>query len=769
MPSRFVYRYPNTLFTAYQGMLYTTLLLCPFSLQAQQVVLKPNSIISKATIFRPGTYTLEDRDLPMLVVRGQNFTLDLRNVRIRGAYHNRGIGIYIVHSHNITIRHANVAGCLYGILIENCRSIRILDSDLSHNGCPKVGTIIDESGNQPQDQWGAGILVRNSAYCSISNSIAQYAWDGIDLVRSQNCILTNCALSYNNNWGIHLWQASHNIIRNNRAIWCTTGAGQLYQALGGWSTLDSAGICLEHASSNNLVEGNDFRFGGDGIFVRANEGPLVPGHTVPPRFSSDNNCFRNNDCSFSPNNAIEVDLVANTIIEQNNCSNSNYGLWLGYSRNTKVRGNECINDTTRAVEIENGQNILLEGNVFGFDVPKQDTPLVYLRQNGRDSVPSGPYRITGNLFYGARTPLKLLNTQADLFHNFFCLPSQFSVVSPTSYIEADPLSHYQNRDPVVYSEDDRATLPPLPYKLQVGKPLLLSNLHLRLPLVVPVVELNGIPLWVKAYRKDHLKLEIPTDFWDRPHASSADLRLFDGYGWSHIARIAVDYPASTSDIQMVMPNPMHPGDIVTLEGRHLGRGRLRVNGKIVWPIAHMGSSIRFQLPYTILTSRGLNLLLERQGEYLTPPLSLFVEVLPQNVPHLIEVRFEPKTLHVGELLKVTFVLKNNLPVAAPLMQAPKPGFVYNENQSWQQAGYEEEVGTLELAVTSDHPGDLPPGLWPYRFGFGQATLPAHQTLEVKGFIRVQTPGTHLYRAGLVVAGERFIDDGVFPTQITVLP
>jgi parallel beta-helix repeat protein len=769
MSIRLVHLHHNAALTAYRGILFTILLLCPPSLKAQQVVLKPNAVVSKTTHFRPGTYTLQDHDLSMLVVRGHDFTLDLRNIRIRGAYHNHGIGIHIVHARNITIRHANVAGCLYGILIENSRSIRILDSTLSHNGCPRVGTVIDESGNKPQDQWGAGILVRNSEYCSISNSQAQYAWDGIDLVSAQNCTITNCDLSYNNNWGIHLWNAGHNIILKNHAIWCTTGAGQLYQALGGWSTLDSAGICLEHASNNNLVEDNDFRFGGDGIFVRANEGPLVPGRTVPPRFSSDNNCFRNNDCSFSPNNAIEVDLVANTIIEENNCSNSNYGLWLGYSRNTKVLGNECINDTTRAVEIENGQNILFRNNVFGFDAPRQDTPLVYLRQNGRDSIPSGPYYLTDNLFYGAKTPLKLLNTQAELSHNFFCLPSQFSAASPTSCIETDTLSHYTNRDPSVYAEDNRATLPTLPRTLQVGRPLVLSHLHLRLPLVAPVVELNGIPLWITAHDKDHLKLEIPTDFWSRPHATTADLRLFDGYGWSHTVQIAVHYPAGTSTIQKVMPNQIHPGDIVTLQGRHLDRGRLQINGKTMLPVARSEAFIRFRLPYTILTSRGLNLLLEHQGEYLTPPLSLFVEVLPQNVPHLLEVRFEPQTLHVGELLKVTFVLKNNLPVDVPLMKAPKPGFVYNENQSWQQAGYKEELGTLELAVTSDHPGDFPPGLWPYRFGFGQATLPAHQTLEVSGYIRVQTPGTHLYRAGLVVGGERFIDDGVFPTRITVLP
>src|SRR5262249_31689946 len=158
-----------------------------------------------------------------------------------------------------------------------------------------------------------------------------------------------------------------NVFRRNRAIWCTTGAGTLYQALTGWSTLDAQAVGIDHSSCDNLIEENDLRFGGDGVFIRANEGGIMPGSPVPPLHSSDRNILRRNDCSFSPNSAIEADFIEGTVIEDNNCSYSHYGLWLGWSRDSIVRGNICLNDTEHAIEIGNGQNGLIENNLFGFD------------------------------------------------------------------------------------------------------------------------------------------------------------------------------------------------------------------------------------------------------------------------------------------------------------------------------------------------------------------------------------------------------------------
>ena len=101
---------------------------------------------------------------------------------------------------------------------------------------------------------------------------------------------------------------------------------------------------IDHASCDNTIEANDLRFGGDGIFIRANEGPLTPDAIVPPKNASNRNVLKFNDCSSSPNNAIEADFVDDTVMEGNNCSDSHYGMWLGYSRRSN-RDREMFSST----------------------------------------------------------------------------------------------------------------------------------------------------------------------------------------------------------------------------------------------------------------------------------------------------------------------------------------------------------------------------------------------------------------------------------------
>jgi hypothetical protein len=139
------------------------------------------------------------------------------------------------------------------------------------------------------------------------------------------------------------------------------------------------------------------------------------------------------------------------------------------------------------------------------------------------------------------------------------------------------------------------------------------------------------------------------------------------------------------------------------------------------------------------------------------------------LPHLVTASFSPTTLHVGERLHVSFTVKNNLPYPAPLQQKPVPGSTYEERQAWSETGIQEQVGELHLRVTSDHPGDHHPGSWPWMFGFGKPRLAPGETITVTGEIRVETPGMHTFKVGLVAGGSRFIDDNAFPTRITVLP
>src|SRR5439155_21328778 len=99
------------------------------------------------------------------------------------------------------------------------------------------------------------------------------------------------------------------------------------------------------------------------------------------------------------------------------------------------------------------------------------------------------------------------------------------------------------------------------------------------------------------------------------------------------------------------------------------------------------------------------------------PVTFAVDVPRETQPHILAAAFSPTTLHVGEVLTVTFIVRNNLPAAAMLVTTPAPGFTYEEKQAGWEIGVREPPGTLHLRVTSDQPGPHDPGSWPWFFGF----------------------------------------------------
>ena len=55
--------------------------------------------------------------------------------------------------------------------------------------------VIDESGREPEDQHGGGILIRDSTACVVRQCRAQHQWDGIDVVRSHDNKITDSDFS----------------------------------------------------------------------------------------------------------------------------------------------------------------------------------------------------------------------------------------------------------------------------------------------------------------------------------------------------------------------------------------------------------------------------------------------------------------------------------------------------------------------------------------------------------------------------------------------
>lgn len=110
-------------------------------------------------------------------------------------------------------------------------------------------------------------------------------------------------------------------------------------------TADSAAILIEGGSCRNQVLRNDLRWSGDGLFVR----DLTQG-----ALSSDGNHIAHNDCSYSPNNAIEVVCSRDNVLEDNNASFSNCGMWLDFSQDLVIRANLVEQSECEGIHIESG-------------------------------------------------------------------------------------------------------------------------------------------------------------------------------------------------------------------------------------------------------------------------------------------------------------------------------------------------------------------------------------------------------------------------------
>jgi hypothetical protein len=199
---------------------------------------------------------------------------------------------------------------------------------------------------------------------------------------------------------------------------------------------------------------------------------------------------------------------------------------------------------------------------------------------------------------------------------------------------------------------------------------------------------------------------------------------------------------------------------------------LLLNGKSIPFNRESDRKLTFKTPPGLLIPMRFNLLYavgEGLKERWTAPVPWSARFPSEQMPHLVSARFPPTTLKAGDLLKIEYVLKNNLPHAAPLQTSPPPNKTWDEREAWYEAGIEEQRGTLHLRATSDQPGDHHPGTWPLLFGFDRKELAPGESVTVTGYVRVRTPGTFGFRVGLVYGGGRFIDDNAFPTKITVLP
>ena len=753
--------------------------------------------ITSSARLAPGEYHLTDPGYGAIEVVGKNIVLDCAGVKVEG--HGSGYGIRVHDSDNVTIKNLATTGFLWGVVVDRSTHVYIRGCTSSHNADLPTGTTIDASGREPQDTHGGGFLIRHSQHCQVTSCLAQREWDGLAVVSCQNNSFMGNDFGSVSNFGAHFWNSSHNTYLRNRSVWCVPGKGWIYQRDGSVSGQSAAAVCLERSSDYNLIDSNDLRFSRGGICIRANEGPATPGQVVPPLHPSDHNLVRSNDCSFSVHNAIEADLCDENTFLFNNCSHSDYGFWLGYSRKNWVAWNTIVGCASRGIQIENGQNNVIQCNTLINPPGKPLQSLIYLYQNGRDNTPSGPYRLVGNAFIGSVQPVKLIKTPVTASGNrvpssssaiFFGDPNSPITSGDTPALPDEPMPRVDRVSPSpipvgcgvgVLSTGPSETLRPTPG--ETLPPLHSTRLTLFGSRLVapaeqqekvgdrevwitapPVVEIGGVPALLLDWQPDRVDVAVPDDFWDRPLKDSAPLRIFNGQQFVNAGTVTPDWVSPAPGVRSISSTA--PGHAITITGIHLqgpadDPPTVYLDGKPVHVVNSSPTLITFKAPPGPVSSQTYNMVILTNVESIPYPLEVVVP--PAWEPHIIAATFTPDQLRPGDLLHVRVVVKNNAPY--PLSPGdPGSGHVYAEKESFVTQHIPEPAGTIFVRVTSDITG----ASWPYLWALPRAAPPG-ETVEVDGDIRVQTPGTTRYRVGLVDAGARWIDRDLFPTTITVSP
>lgn len=237
----------------------------------------------------------------------------------------------------------------YGAVVKNSSSIT-LDS-----------THFDDNYNDPTIDWvqdgvqGGGVRLENVTASVVKNSTFERNWNGIELRGGSGNTVNNDVADHCSNWGALVVASNNNTITNSDFSWAIRGGGLAYpNSWYGGDTKDSAGIVIDGGSTGNLIQGNNTRYGGDGIFIRTILGPCATGNRVI-----------GNDASFSPNNGIESWCDSN-IFSGNTANSCNYGLWLGGSDSATVTGNTADSNVIDGISTQSGEDrhSIIQDNVL---------------------------------------------------------------------------------------------------------------------------------------------------------------------------------------------------------------------------------------------------------------------------------------------------------------------------------------------------------------------------------------------------------------------
>jgi parallel beta-helix repeat protein len=375
------------------------------SFAAPQLQISGPIHISTNTRIAPGTYTIDVPDGQAVVeIDGDNVTLDLTGVTIQSSTKNPwervGTGIRSKGHRHITIRNGAIHGYRFGILLEGnsapeadadggaASDYRVTGADVSGSRAQKListpdkydeGDWVDIFHLEAWESYGAGIYIKNARDAWIEGMAAHDAQNGILLAHTSHINVYGNDVSRNSGWGIALWDSSWTELLENHADWDVRCESTSYS-----HGCDSAGVLLMSKSNHNRIVSNSFTHSGDGYFLSRTEDGVT----------SDYNYVAFNDGSYSPHNSFESTFSAGDEFYHNIANHSDYGFWLGFSRETTIADNYIEGSKRDGIAIEHGQgNTITENKIHSNGLCG-----IRLFRRGSAPDPSTRYSILQNSF-----------------------------------------------------------------------------------------------------------------------------------------------------------------------------------------------------------------------------------------------------------------------------------------------------------------------------------------------------------------------------------
>jgi parallel beta-helix repeat protein len=307
--------------------------------------------ITESTRFSPGVYVLPDG----LKIATDDIVLEGDNTIIISPAQT-GVGIHLQGRSGVVIRGLSLSGYYHAIRADDCTDIVIEDISVRNTAeIEGIDTFLYLW--QPIEKvYSGAILLVNVQGGAVRRCDLQHQMNGLLLYGCSQLEVERNNASFNSGWGVYLSSSNENLVQDNQLDFCN----RVYRRPENGSIrveADAAGIVLVINSSRNRFIRNSCLCGGDGIFVA---GYYHPGGISP----CNDNLFEDNDCRLSPNNAIESTFSKGNIFRRNNCSQSNYGFWMGFSWDNVLEDNIIEYNRYVGIAVEHGFDFTIRNNVI---------------------------------------------------------------------------------------------------------------------------------------------------------------------------------------------------------------------------------------------------------------------------------------------------------------------------------------------------------------------------------------------------------------------